>query len=993
MARLVSSGTDAFESSGDLERIKDLFRPDPAQHPGNLRCNAEEARKEPDNGQIPLLELRNVSYGYGLKSEPVVVDFTAKLGRGKKTSIVGISGSGKSTIAKLAAGLLPPWGGNVLVDGKVIQKIPGASGIIAYVGQEPSLFEGTVSDNIRLWSKAISEADAIRAASDARANDFILARKAGYSAIVEMDGANFSGGEAQMIDIARALATNPALMILDEATGYVAPETEKEIFHNILERGISMLVISQRIETVADSDEIIVLERGTIVQKGRHEELMSTDGTYRTLMIKEKADTGIAGQAPEKHIYLPGTIREIAGSGKLPSQTNSQRCDGDALLAASSVVFGHLGLKATQVKMKDSVHRPVQDTVLEIEQLCKPFSLRARKIGLKEGWWKQDCGPMLGFTRDDNSPIAIVPRRWGGYCAMNPKDGNSWFIADSQSSDCIGKEAYQFYRCLPSGECMSKFQIQTLARVPFDLFLAFFSGMAGIFITIAMSLAIAFQMSLTLSAGESPGILQLLLILVSGSVPATLLCLLQSRVAYRVKCKNDMSLHCALFDRLLSMPSELRRKLRLPELASGYLRATFLRGKMVNAFIHMTTSFLLGICSLGFLFLVNWRFGIMAVIVHVFFIAIYLSSLIWLPHLREKIGEYEKRQCRKVAQIVHSIAKIRSTGTGMHFFESWLEDFSAAQKKFVAEERIVAGFEGITAFLPMFACSIVIFWTLSEPAHLHIGRLLIINAALVTSLAAMAYTMATLVKTCSTQFELKMHEAPLVVKREIEKEEETLHTDIPGNWDIELKDISFRYDPGTLPILDSISLRIEAGKFNVIYGEPGTGKSAIARILMGLERPEKGKISINGHCLDRISGDTLRRKIAGITQGAKLPPGTIFDAIAGTSGLGLDEAWEAAGKALCLGDIERMPAQMLTRVIAGGIAFSAGQRQRILIASIFVRKPSLIVLDESLNAVDPLSRSLILDNLMGLGSTIVCISHQRDILAKADKTLIVSKTS
>ncbi len=288
MGRLVSSGGEAFDARGELGRMGDLLRGAAAARHERSGCVC------PAGGQgavlggqhgMPLLELRRVGYRYGLRSEPIVNDVSLSVGRGRKVAVVGSSGSGKTTLAKIAAGLLSPWSGAALLDGRPL-RAGNTFDLVSYVGQDTILFEGSVMDNIRMCRGDISEEIAMRAARDALAHEFVTARRDGYETKVEPDGANFSGGEAQRIDIARALASTPALLILDEATGYLDRETERRLFDNIRSRGTAVLVISQRMETVADSDEIVVVEKGSVVQAGRHEELVSRDGPYKTLMAR-----------------------------------------------------------------------------------------------------------------------------------------------------------------------------------------------------------------------------------------------------------------------------------------------------------------------------------------------------------------------------------------------------------------------------------------------------------------------------------------------------------------------------------------------------------------------------------------------------------------------------------------------------------------------------------------------------------------------------------
>lgn len=239
-----------------LGRVEDLMR---CQQDQSFKRTELEQKSAQFQGQ---LELCNVSFGYHIQKEPLLCGFDLRLEPGAFLVLTGKSGCGKSTIAKIAGGLYHPWEGQVLLDGKSLEKIPREilSANVSLVGQEVTLFSGSVWENITMWKDNITESNVITAAKDACIHDYILTKPGGYHYHLQEGGRNFSGGQRQRLEIARALAVNPKLLILDEATSALEPSLEKQILDNIRRRGCTCLMITQRLSTISVCDQILVVE-------------------------------------------------------------------------------------------------------------------------------------------------------------------------------------------------------------------------------------------------------------------------------------------------------------------------------------------------------------------------------------------------------------------------------------------------------------------------------------------------------------------------------------------------------------------------------------------------------------------------------------------------------------------------------------------------------------------------------------------------------------
>ncbi|BAE81962.1 NHLP family bacteriocin export ABC transporter peptidase/permease/ATPase subunit [Desulfitobacterium hafniense] len=289
---LVGLGAELQEMTGEMNRLDDVLNYPLGRNQGDQGGQGGQedlgGTAEPPAGQklSGYVELRNITFGYSILEPPLIEDFSLSLRPGSRVALVGGSGSGKSTIAKIIAGIHHPWSGEILFDGQPRSSFTKEvlSNSLAMVDQEICMLQGTVKENITLWDGTISEFEMIRAARDACIHDEITARPGGYEQMVEEGGKNYSGGQRQRLEIARALAQNPVILIMDEATSALDPITEKNVDEYIRYRGCTCIIVAHRLSTIRDCDEIIVLEKGKIIERGTHGSLYERAGTYAKLI-------------------------------------------------------------------------------------------------------------------------------------------------------------------------------------------------------------------------------------------------------------------------------------------------------------------------------------------------------------------------------------------------------------------------------------------------------------------------------------------------------------------------------------------------------------------------------------------------------------------------------------------------------------------------------------------------------------------------------------
>ena len=278
---IVGASQQIVEMRSQMERVEDVMK-----YPEDHRESMGKIKQGKLGG---LLELKHVTFGYSPLQPPLIEDFNLRIEPGHSVAFVGTSGCGKSTLAKLISGLYKPWSGEILFDGRPIETISNEelTNSVAVIDQNVVLFDDTVAQNIRMWDPSIEDFTMMMACNDAQIRADIVSRPEGFSTKIIKGGQNFSGGQRQRMEMATALAKEPAILIMDEATSALDPKTEDEVMKRIRRMGPTQIIVAHRLSTIRDCDEIIVMDQGKILQRGRHEELIAQEGFYQQLMKSE----------------------------------------------------------------------------------------------------------------------------------------------------------------------------------------------------------------------------------------------------------------------------------------------------------------------------------------------------------------------------------------------------------------------------------------------------------------------------------------------------------------------------------------------------------------------------------------------------------------------------------------------------------------------------------------------------------------------------------
>ena len=279
----ISDGQQLQEMRSDIERIDDVM-----EYPDDNVFSSEAV-----TGEVTKLkgniEIKNVTFGYSSLEEPLISDFSLSISSGESVAIVGATGCGKSTLSKLISGLVKPWSGEILFDGIPMDHINKDvfRSSLAVVDQDIVLFEDTIADNIRMWDDSIKDFEVVMAARDAFIHDEIMQRPNGYQYKLLEGGKDLSGGQRQRIEIARVLAIDPSIIIMDEATNALNSNTEYDIMKAISERGMTSIIIAHRLSAIRSCSKIFVMDSGRIIDCGTHAELFARCRQYYDLVNAE----------------------------------------------------------------------------------------------------------------------------------------------------------------------------------------------------------------------------------------------------------------------------------------------------------------------------------------------------------------------------------------------------------------------------------------------------------------------------------------------------------------------------------------------------------------------------------------------------------------------------------------------------------------------------------------------------------------------------------
>ncbi|MCC6318082.1 MAG: NHLP bacteriocin export ABC transporter permease/ATPase subunit [Gemmatimonadaceae bacterium] len=657
-----------------------------------------------------------------------------------------------------------------------------------------------------------------------------------------------------------------------------------------------------------------------------------------------------------------------------------------ALYEASRLVGSAMGVTIRPYATSETGQAPRDP----LEAIARSSRIRVRRVALRDAWWRQENGPLLGYTEGDMRPVALLPER-GGYRLQDPLAAT---VAPVTAENAAGIHAfaYTFYRPFPDTELTVRDVLSAgLFGCRRDLLVVLAMGAAGALLGLVPAMATGRMFNTIIPGAERSQLVQMTLVLVVCAMTTAMFNVTRGLALLRIEARMAGSVQSAVWDRLLSLPMPFFRSYTAGDLAVRAMNIDAIRqvvsGTTVTAIIGGVFSLVNFALMFHYSSTLAWR---ATILIGVAVAVTSLGSILQLRHQRAALA-VQARTSGLVLELLSSIAKLRVAGAERHAFAVWAARFSDQRRIQYRVRQLANGVQAFNGAFPVLAMT-VLFWAampmLSAGTMIRTGDFLAFLSAYGACQGALLGTCAALLSTLNVIPLYEQAKPILRTRPEVDDDKSD-----PGTLtgDIAIQRATFRYATDGPQVLRDLSLQVAPGEFVAFVGPSGSGKSTILRLLLGFEKLESGGIYYDGQELGRLDVQAVRRQIGVVLQNGRLMSGDIFTNIVGSAPLTMDDAWEAARMAGFDDDVKAMPMGMHTVISEGGGTLSGGQRQRLMIARAIVQRPRILFFDEATSALDNRTQRIVSESLERLNATRVVVAHRLSTIVNADRIIVIDR--
>lgn len=662
----------------------------------------------------------------------------------------------------------------------------------------------------------------------------------------------------------------------------------------------------------------------------------------------------------------------------------SEAFKSDAAKAESAVdeILKYYKVKPTEVP--DSF-KSLND---RLEFLLRPHGVMRRNINLEKGWYKNAFGAILGTRKDDGSAVAFIPKGLSGYMFFDAPSGK-WIKLSKKNENHFETEAICFYKPFPLKKLtlplLMRYITETLsvADIVLVVLATFVVSATGLLTPMLNSILF----STVVESRNMRMLIGITVFMVCVTVSTMLLQSVKALLTARVGIKLDLSVQAATMMRILSLPADFFKHYSSGELSSRSQYIQTLCSMLVSTIFSTGLTSVFSLIYISQIFVYAPSLVSPALIIIFVTIAFSLVTTFWQMHYSQKQMELSTKESGMTYALISGIQKIRLSGAEKRAYSRWSKLY-AKQVEMTYNPPLFLRVNGAFSLI-ISLTGIIVMYYMSLKSSVSVSEYYAFNTAYgmlsgaFMSLAGIATTIARF-KPIIEMAKPIMDAVPEV------SEGKSVIGRLSGN--IELNNVSFRYNENMPLVIDDLSLKIRSGQYVAIVGATGCGKSTLMRILLGFEKPQKGAVYYDGKDLNSIDLRSLRRKIGVVLQNGKLFQGDIYSNIViSAPHLSLEEAWDAAEMAGIADDIRRMPMGMHTIISEGSGGVSGGQRQRLMIARAIAPKPKILMFDEATSALDNITQKIVSDSLDKLRCTRIVIAHRISTIKQCDRIIYLEK--